>query len=90
LILKLDLAKIIKRVANKNTIERAKIVSELLNKNYQEGRHDRCKSWVYKNVVYKQIPISKRTFFSYLKINAEQTKTNQENKFITPEIPFNS
>ncbi|MDR1543808.1 MAG: hypothetical protein LBS50_05260 [Prevotellaceae bacterium] len=56
---------------NKNIIERAKIVSDLLEQNYQSGRHDRCKLWVYRNIIYKKIPISQRTFFYYLKIHKQ-------------------
>jgi hypothetical protein len=55
-------------------VERALIVKGIVDRYYESGRQDRNLSWVYRNVVRKQIPISYRTFFRYLKI----IKNNQK------------
>jgi hypothetical protein len=64
----------------KNTILRAKLVQKLVRKNYEPGRQDRGKSWVYKYVVYKQMPISERTFFRYLKMDVSGEREEKEDK----------
>lgn len=49
-----------------STEERARKVRELVGQYYEPGRHDRCKLWVFRNIVDKQFGISERTFFRYL------------------------
>lgn len=53
---------------NKNLIDKAKIVADLVSLHYEEGRQDRCLSWCYRNIVRKQYPMSERTFWNYLRI----------------------
>lgn len=63
----------------KNTIERARLVYELTMSNYEPGRQDRCKRWVYRHIVYQAYPISMATFFRYLAIAAQRSEqTNQD------------
>ena len=38
--------------------ERAEIVRRIVESYYEEGRHDRCKLWVYRNIVRRQMPVS--------------------------------
>lgn len=57
-----------------NTILKAAKIQELLLKHYEPGRQDRCKLWVYRNIIYKQYPMSERTFFRYLKIDIAKEK----------------
>ena len=59
------------------TISKARKVAELLEQYYEEGRQDRCKLWVYRNVVRKEFcEMSERTFWRMLKIvKSEQLKT---------------
>lgn len=64
----------------KNTILRAKMIQQLVEENYEPGRQDRGKSWVYKYVVYKQMPISERTFFRYLKMDTTGGEDKKEDK----------
>ena len=51
-----------------STEERARKVREIVSQNYEEGRQDRCKSWVFRTIIKKQFGISERTFFRYLGI----------------------
>lgn len=51
-----------------STEERARKVRELVALHYQPERQDRCKLWVYRNIIKKQFCISERTFFRYLEI----------------------
>lgn len=60
----------------KNVVLRAKKVQELTAQHYQPGRQDRCKRWVFYNVVSKVYPMSERTFYRYLGISTD----NEENK----------
>jgi tRNA G37 N-methylase Trm5 len=53
-------------IPNLNTLKKAKKIKELTLKHYEPGRQDRCKLWVYNNVVKKEYPMSERTFFRYL------------------------
>lgn len=50
----------------KNTLLKAQIVQHLVEENYEEGRQDRCKLWVWRTIVRKQIPMSQRTFYRLL------------------------
>jgi hypothetical protein len=56
---------------HKNTIEKRNLVRALVAQHYEEGRHDRCKRWVYLNIVKRTYPMSERTFFRYLSKNSE-------------------
>ncbi|MDR1120055.1 MAG: hypothetical protein LBM08_03980 [Dysgonamonadaceae bacterium] len=53
---------------NKNVIKRALLVQKILKEHYEPGRQDRCKLWVWRNVINKIYPISEATFFRYLKV----------------------
>lgn len=61
-------------MALSNTKKRAKLVQELVNEHYEPGRQDRCKLWVYRNIVSKIYPMSQRTFFRLLKITSDEKK----------------
>jgi len=51
-----------------NTLLRARRIKEIVDANYEPGRHDRCKLWIYRNIINKKYPISISTFFRYLNI----------------------
>jgi hypothetical protein len=51
---------------HKNTIEKQRLVRELVAQHYEPGRQDRCKRWVYRNVVKRTYPMSERTFYRYM------------------------
>jgi hypothetical protein len=53
----------------KSSILRALEVQRLLAEHYRPGRHDRCKLWVFRNIVYPKYRISEGTFFRYLKVS---------------------
>lgn len=63
----------------KSTRTRAQKIKELVEQNYEPGRQDRCKLWVYRNVVRKQFAISERTYFRLLALD-NQDATPQEDK----------
>ena len=50
-----------------NTAKKAELISKIIEEHYEAGRHDRCKAWIWRNVVRKTYPMSRRTFFRYLK-----------------------
>ena len=52
---------------NDNVKRRSEIVRRLVEDNYEAGRQDRCKSWVYRHIVRKSYPMSERTFWRYLR-----------------------
>lgn len=56
---------------NDNAKKRAEIVKRLVAAHYEPGRHDRCKLWVFRNVVSREMPIGERTFWRYLSENNE-------------------
>jgi heat shock protein HspQ len=62
--------------SRKNMQTRAKIVQDMVAKHYEPGRQDKCKLWVFRNVIIKIYPMSERTFFRYLAMPAE----NEENQ----------
>ena len=64
----------------KNTIERARLINKLVEENYEPGRQDRCKLWVFRNIVRKIYPMTERTFFKYLRIAKQE---NQDKKQLT-------
>jgi len=51
------------------TIEKAREIQNIVAQHYIPGCHDRCKLWVYRNIVKKIYPMSDRTFFRYLAID---------------------
>jgi hypothetical protein len=51
---------------NANNIEKALKVYELVEKNYEPGRQDRCRLWVYRSMIRKEYPMSERTFWRML------------------------
>lgn len=44
----------------------AERVQAILSQNYEPGRQDRCKSWVYRNMIKPNMGISEKTFWRYL------------------------
>ncbi|MDR2964015.1 MAG: hypothetical protein LBU90_10355 [Bacteroidales bacterium] len=63
------------RGINKNKIELAHKVKALVDAHYEEGRQDRCKSAVFRNVVRKTYPMSIVTFFRLLALAEGKRKT---------------
>ena len=62
-----------KHPKHKSTKLSAARVKEIILVNYEPGRQDRCKLWVYRNIIKPQTGISERTFWRYQKeIEAEQ------------------
>jgi hypothetical protein len=66
---------------NKNKTKQALIVRKVVEENYERGRHDKCKEAVFRNIVSKQYPMSRSTFFRYL-----SDKPNEKRK----EVPGQS
>ncbi|MFC2718946.1 MAG: hypothetical protein ACFN40_00005, partial [Bacteroidota bacterium] len=56
---------------NENIKKRSEIVKQLVADNYEEGRQDRCKRWVYRHIVRKSYPMSERTFWRYLSLDKD-------------------
>ncbi len=61
-----------------STLEKAKIVKTLVAENYEEGRQDRCRLWVYRNIVNKRLPMSQRTFFRLLHTDTGKGRNPQD------------
>lgn len=59
----------------KSTRKRAQDVRNIVAEHYEPGRQDRCKLWIYRNIVRPSFGISERTFFRYLK----EEETPQQN-----------
>jgi hypothetical protein len=53
---------------HKNMLKRAQIIKSIVDENYEPGRLDRCKSQVFRNIVYKNYPMSERTFWRLLEL----------------------
>ena len=51
-----------------NTRKMALIVQEVVEANYESGRQDRSKEWVYRSIIRSIYPMSRRTFFRYLRL----------------------
>ena len=56
-----------------NTIKKAHLIAKIVEQHYEPGRQDRCKMWVYRNVIMKIYPCSPVTYFRLLKIARENT-----------------
>ena len=67
-------------MTNKNTIEKAQKVQEIVQQHYEPGRQDRCKLWVLKHIVTKTYPMSKSTFFRYLSVQQKQKKKVKDDR----------
>ncbi|WP_018359346.1 hypothetical protein [Porphyromonas levii] len=53
-------------------------VSKIVEEWYEEGRHDRCKRWVYRHKVFPVFAISERSFFRSLE--RHKKRENKEKK----------
>lgn len=62
---------------NDNVKRRSEIVRRLVEDNYEAGRQDRCKSWVYRHIVRKSYPMSERTFWRYLREDNDKVDPRQ-------------
>lgn len=56
-----------------STRKKAEVIRAIVDQYYEPGRQDRCKLWVYRNIVARQTGISERTFFRYLNIDEPQS-----------------
>ena len=61
-----------KHPKHKSTRMSADKVKAIIKIHYEPGRQDRCKEWVFRNIIRPQTQISRRTFFRYLKEQAEE------------------
>ncbi|MCQ2195310.1 MAG: hypothetical protein MJZ28_10230 [Paludibacteraceae bacterium] len=59
-------------------------VKAIVDAHYEPGRQDRCKLWVYRNIVRKELGISERTFFRCL-----SRATDDNNKVNTHQLELN-
>ena len=67
---------------NDNVKRRSEIVRRLVEDNYEPGRQDRCKSWVYRHIVRKSYPMSERTFWRYLKEDNDSKQVDSRQMFM--------
>jgi len=67
---------------NDNVKRRSEIVRQLVADNYEEGRQDRCKRWVYRHIVRKSYPMSERTFWRYLRENNDSKQVDPRQMLI--------
>lgn len=51
--------------------EKARLIQKIVGDWYEPERQDRCKSWIYRHKVFPVYPMSKRTFFRYLKMDVD-------------------
>jgi hypothetical protein len=58
-------------MANKNNIAKACKVAEIVEANFEPGRQDRCRLWVYRSIIAKMYPMSERTFWRMLALAKE-------------------
>ncbi len=66
LYLKMYFCKKRKKMKTTNTLLKAQIVQRIVDQNYEPGRQDRCRRWIYRNIVRKQLPMAESTFFRLL------------------------
>jgi len=52
----------------------AEKIKEIIKKEYEPGRQDKCKLWVYRNYVFPATGISERTFWRYQKAVDDEMK----------------
>jgi hypothetical protein len=52
----------------KNVTERAKIIQQIVEHNYEVGNQSKSKINIYRNVILKSWHISERTFWRYLEL----------------------
>jgi hypothetical protein len=62
------------KIKNVNTLRRVKEVQDIVNENYEPGRHDKSMRRIYRTIIVPKIPISERTFERYMVINLEDYK----------------
>ena len=67
---------------NENIKKKSEIVKQLVADNYEEGRQDRCKRWVYRHIVRKSYPMSERTFWRYLKEDNDSKQVDSRQMFM--------
>lgn len=61
-----------------NTRKMALMVQEIVDANYEAGRQDRSKEWVYRAIVRHIYPMSRSTFYRHLR------RAREMNKMATP------
>lgn len=60
---------------HRNTRKMSLIIQEIVEANYEPGRQDRSKEWVYRSIVQHIYPMSRRTFYRHLQ-RAKETESN--------------
>ena len=63
-----------------STRKKAKMVQQLVEAHYEEGRQDRCKRWIYRNYVQKLMPMSERTFWRYMGMQVEENRKETDER----------
>lgn len=74
---------------NANTINKVRIVADIVKQHYEPGRQDRSLIWCYTNVVNKLYPMGKRTFWRYMGIAVSELGyefKEKEDKFYLDDI----
>ena len=61
---------------HKNTRKMALIVQEVVDANFESGRQDRSKEWVYRSIIKHIYPMSRRTFYRHLRRAKEKETSN--------------
>ncbi len=62
---------------NSNNINKALMIAGIVEQNYEPGRQDRCRMWVYRSIIRKEYPMSERTFWRMLAL-AREIKLKQQ------------
>lgn len=56
----------------------AEKIKAIIKKEYEPGRQDKCKLWVYRNYVFPATGISERTFWRYQKAVDDEMKPDDD------------
>ena len=69
----------------KSTAKKSQIIRRIVQDNYEPGRQDRCKLWVYRNKIRPILGISERTFFRMLNLQDTTTAAPNEPTLFNPD-----
>ena len=69
----------------KSTAKKSQIIRRIVQENYEPGRQDRCKLWVYRNKIRPILGISERTFFRMLNLRDTTTADPNEPTLFNPD-----
>ena len=57
---------------NANVIDRALLISRMVEQYYEPGNQSRCRLWIFRNYIKPVYPMSERTFWRYMGIAKEK------------------